>query len=139
MQLTFQLTWFCLSFLPLNLESLLCQLCHTQHWIRDVCCHERHPNLSRRDAEVQLTNTVRSKWMSVGSHQFRKRQLMTHLSVCCKPGRTRRHSSATGDQQFDDFIWRSVDRAEAADRGFQNSSLDSFSRAVTTTVTVGRR
>ena len=50
-------------------STLNCCSLRRQHWIHDVCYHELHPNLSRRD-EVQLTNTVVSKFMSAGSHQF---------------------------------------------------------------------
>ena len=49
----------------LDLESLLCQRRHTQHWIHEVSHHELHPNLSR--PEVQLANTVVSECMSVRS------------------------------------------------------------------------
>ena len=64
-----------------DLESVLCQLRHARH--------ELHPNLSRRDPEVQLANTVVSECMSVSSHQFPRRYLLTHRSIGPEPGRTR--------------------------------------------------
>ena len=42
-------------------EPLLCQLFHPQHRIHDICDNEVHPNLCRRDTEVQIANTVLSE------------------------------------------------------------------------------
>ena len=53
----------------LNLESLLCQLCHTQHWIHDVCYHELN-NLS-----LAATLTKSSSWLlTCGSFRIAFRQ-----------------------------------------------------------------
>ena len=72
-----------------DFEPLLCQLRHARHWVHDVCYNELRPNLSRRDPEVQLANTVVSECMSVSSHQFPRRQLLTHRSIGPEPERTR--------------------------------------------------
>ena len=87
--------------------------------VHDVCYHNLHPNLSRGDAEVQLT--VVSKCMSVGLPPVSEEIALDSPEYLPKPKKTRRHSSATVDHHFDDFTWRSTVRPEtAADRGCED-------------------
>ena len=90
----------------LNLESLLCQLCRTQQWIHDVCYRELHPNLSRRDADVSA-----HEHRSIGVHVCWLPPVSEEIAL---DSPERRHSSASVDKQFDDFIWRCITRTEAA-------------------------
>ena len=131
MQLTLQLTGFCWRFLHLGSSTFLAHVnfsclhkfghvgdrpeAHrvTRLTVDDLTiCIQRVSDLRRNSTPnstlnlcspdvCQAANTVVLECMSVGSHQFPKRQLLTHRSISSEPGMTCR--GTTVDHQVDDF------------------------------------